>query len=987
MLSLDLRREVHGARTHVSEKQMSLPYVPRLAASTLAALLCVATVGCGGLASSSNGSKSGNGGNTTTTASVSGAVTPAANGSGVTVTLSGTASATATADGSGNYTFTGLGNGSYTVRPAKTGFSFNPSSQVVTINSANVAGVNFAGVAGCTGGGGTADFYVAINGSDSWSGTLDCPNATNADGPFASIAQAQVAMRKLIQTHPNRPIVVMVRQGTYYLPLSSTSPGMLNFTSGDSGTSQMPVLWENYPGETPVVSGGESIEGWTNTSGNLWQVQLPANTQPFESLFFSGGRRLRSRLQSNAGIGYYVNDGACYSTATGQTGAVANCNLGTFLRVAAEVPPSNTGCPSVSSGGQSKCLDRFQYNPTDPITNWANLNGVYTGDPSHPCSVDKSSSYPVGDIELELFDAWTVDVMRVNCIDTTNHIIYFTGPTRGVPNQYSNFGPAAGHRYIVENTLDAFQREQQAGQTGLWFLDRSKSPWTLSYLANSGENPNQDNVAIPQLQSATATSGSMLNATQLQYVTFQGIILEMDNFLPPAAGFNNDQSGGNTLPAAIDCESCQNVTFDGITVRHTSTSGIQIASLAGHSGPPAANDVIQNSAFYDLGSGGIHIGHMPQGYDLASSVVQSITVQNNIIQGYGRVFPDGEGLAQGNGNNILYQHNDITDGYHAGISICLVGCPGQNGSGIVSQYNHLWNLMQGITSDGGALYYAVGESDKSGTGNKILNNLVHDVSDSSVIERGILGTGYGGHGIYLDFQSAGVSIENNVVYRVSANTAFLSQGPASGQPPNTFQNNIFAYGRKGMLTEGTAWPQNCNSSTKINMTSNIFYFDQNDSTGFYVIQGCADSCGMAFNQYQSFERNLYWRTDGQFSTYAKAFHVLTSPPPPNQSNSCSQPSTPSTAWTFFDFQTWQSGHPVVDGSPLAMNEDPEGTVSVDPHFGTTGLPADFLLSQSPVAGFDYAQTNDTIKTAGRTNPLIQPPTVPPTFPTYYYTTF
>jgi hypothetical protein len=33
------------------------------------------------------------------------------------------------------------------------------------------------------------------------------------------------------------------------------------------------------------------------------------------------------------------------------------------------------------------------------------------------------------------------------------------------------------------------------------------------------------------------------------------------------------------------------------------------------------------------------------------------------------------------------------------------------------------------------------------------------------------------------------------------------------------------------------------------------------------------------------------------------------------------------------------------------------------------------------------QTNNTIRTAGRTNPLITPPQVPATFPTYYYTTF
>ena len=61
-----------------------------------------------------------------------------------------------------------------------------------------------------------------------------------------------------------------------------------------------------------------------------------------------------------------------------------------------------------------------------------------------------------------------------------------------------------------------------------------------------------------------------------------------------------------------------------------------------------------------------------------------------------------------------------------------------------------------------------------------------------------------------------------------------------------------------------------------------------------------------------------------------------------------------------------------------------GTATVNPDFGDSGEPTDFLLSGSPIAGFNYIQTNETINNAGRSNPLITPPTVPDTFPTYYY---
>ena len=42
-----------------------------------------------------------------------------------------------------------------------------------------------------------ADFYVAANGDDRWSGTLPEPNASRTDGPFSTISRAQKAVREL----------------------------------------------------------------------------------------------------------------------------------------------------------------------------------------------------------------------------------------------------------------------------------------------------------------------------------------------------------------------------------------------------------------------------------------------------------------------------------------------------------------------------------------------------------------------------------------------------------------------------------------------------------------------------------------------------------------------------------------------------------------------------------------------------------------------
>jgi len=87
---------------------------------------------------------------TNPTFSISGTISPTAGGSGATVTLSGAASATTTANSSGSYTFTGLANGAYTVTPSNTGYTFGPVNQAVTVNGANITGVNFTASANPT---------------------------------------------------------------------------------------------------------------------------------------------------------------------------------------------------------------------------------------------------------------------------------------------------------------------------------------------------------------------------------------------------------------------------------------------------------------------------------------------------------------------------------------------------------------------------------------------------------------------------------------------------------------------------------------------------------------------------------------------------------------------------------------------------------------------------------------------------------------------
>lgn len=737
-----------------------------------------------------------------------------------------------------------------------------------------------------------ADFYVATDGNDSWSGTLSVPNSKGSDGPFATIARAQLAVQGILQNPKGRttPIQVMLRAGTYYVTLP------LSFTTADSGTSSLQVIWENYPNETPAVSGGLPVTNWTHGSGDDWQATLPASTQYFEHLFYNGQRRPRPRLGGSLGAYYRV-------AAT------------VYLPGSGSGPAPDPNCTVYMSGLGWECFDRFEYTKTDPISSsWVNLN----------------SPYPQGDIELYDFEKWTASELRIKSIDTTNNIIYLTGPT---VQQDDYHGFIVGHRYVVENIKD------ELTQPGQWFLDRSRAPWTLTYLANSGENPPTDTVIIPQ-------STQVLVATGLQWVTFDGITFEHDNWTVPALGYSA-ATGDQGVTGAVGCYNCQNVTFNGVVLTQTSGGGIELYTNTVTA--TTAHNTVENSALYDLGAFGVRIGLLAQYTDTDANVAQFNLVENNVVSGFGRVTPGSFAISQGDGHDNSYTHNDLYDGYETGIKVCALGCPpgSSNSHGAfnnVASFNHIYNIGQGVLDDMGGVYF---NTDPSATGNQALNNKVHDVNDASTLDA----DGYGGQGIYLDANTANVLVENNLVYRTSGATQAQTCGPQSPGTPNTIKNNIFAYSRLGTKQEGCAPP--AAGVLQFNFTNNLVYFDRG-----YVQTGYAYCMGGPCTEVMKYADNMYCYAKGTACTLPTNLFYTTGSGGRSQST------------YYASLSTWQS----------STGED-SGSVVQNPGFANPVYPNDdYSLSESPGVGFVVFDPNE----AGRSNPVIPGPTVLPTFVTAPY---
>ncbi|MEI6499649.1 MAG: right-handed parallel beta-helix repeat-containing protein, partial [Armatimonadota bacterium] len=232
--------------------------------------------------------------------------------------------------------------------------------------------------------------YVATNGDDRWSGRLATPNAGRTNGPFATLERAQQAARTLLQRQT--PVRVQVRGGTYYLERP------LRFGPADSGTAQAPMVYEAYPGEEPVLSGGRPVTDWRETAPGVWQARLPDVA--------SGAWRF-SQL--------YVNDRRCTRPVWPEEG---------YSLIEAEY------CPVFGA-----LHDGFIFRDGDLRADW----------------------HALGDVEIIPVHAWTISRLPIRSIDAQTRVVRLTGTAPNASWSALN----AGRWYRAENVREALKRPGQ----------------------------------------------------------------------------------------------------------------------------------------------------------------------------------------------------------------------------------------------------------------------------------------------------------------------------------------------------------------------------------------------------------------------------------------------------------------------------------------------------------------------------------------------
>ena len=503
------------------------------------------------------------------------------------------------------------------------------------------------------------DFFVSPLGDDHWSGTLDLPNATHTDGPFATILRAKLAVRDLKSkvyslkgkaidarysgsSHPygkGKDIVVFIREGFY--PLSES----LVFTPEDGGErveTNLPsgafewhhlrdnyVTYAAYPGEKPVISGAIPVKNWEKR-GDVWVAPFSDNEVP--SLNANSTKQILAR---------YPNQG--YLT----------------LR---KTPGSTSEIPY--KAGDLKCWKEMEDN------------------------------------RIVILLRWRTAYNSVVKIDEKNQIAYLKEPEDG-PGK-NNGLLVVPPRYYMENIKEFLDAP------GEWFFD--KKSHEISYFPPTGlNNPNQANMSVPKINRLVQVVGDENNPVRnLRFygLTFEGAKENFRNY--PHHYEPTDGCIAITYDFATDCE------FANSELR--ACAGVGMAVNSGCYGVRIFNstfDGLEQGALSISGTGDLKNGKLIQ-------INRETLVDHNIFSSCG--LGGGITLGVGGTIHTTISHNYFTkSGRPYTIDIGSGGLEGTITGDVNLEYNHFEDVQ--TDADDAGVIVVTGMTTNSSVRNNIIHRV------------------------------------------------------------------------------------------------------------------------------------------------------------------------------------------------------------------------------------------------------------------------
>lgn len=345
---------------------------------------------------------------------------------------------------------------------------------------------------------------------------------------------------------------------------------------------------------------------------------------------------------------------------------------------------------------------------------------------------------------------------------------------------YLAFGPNE-LAFKIENALELLDTP------GEWYLDQTTGD--VYYYPLPEENMTTAEVIAPQLDTLLEIRGTL--EQPVHHVAFHGLTFQHGSWLRPSEqglstiqgdiiANGTNQTGGNhqgeKVIGSVLVHAGEHIRFERNRWAHMGAAGLVLEN--------GASDIqIVGNIFTDISASGIIIGDMKDAYpEDPRQVTSTNTIENNVIYDIGTEYWNSVGIFALYVDNVSIVHNELYDFPYSGISLGW-GWGAHQESGILKnnrvEGNHIHHGMYGL-NDGGAVYL-LGKQ----PGTVIARNLVHDNHNT-----------YGG--IYLDTGSIGMTVTENITYKVPSGLInwnmfkYNITDPAL-DPDNTFVNNYFGF--------------------------------------------------------------------------------------------------------------------------------------------------------------------------------------------------
>lgn len=469
--------------------------------------------------------------------------------------------------------------------------------------------------------------HVSPDGKDTGDGSTG--------NPYRTIDAARRAVRALRKDQGD--IVVKIADGFYQLDETVV------FGPEDSGNENCMISYEPEEGATPVISGGEQIEGtWKNEGNGIYSIDYDRDT------------KLRS---------LYVNGERAYMTKKTLTG------LGGY------------GSYPVTAGQAE----------------WAWISGsVFEGTKLEKGSIPMDTPNPE-DIELQTTTTWntaTVCVESLEDIGNNQIAARLQMPYGAIAQQ-----PGWGNAYKLSGSQIVYNVFEWLKNPGEFYFDKTKKK--LYYIPREGESMESAFVVVPELETLFKIQGNR-RENRVKYLSVSGLtfaytdwnLYEVDGSagratVQGAAGIisfsepnwhNSIYRAYDVGPGAVMASNAEQLALSGNTICHTGNDGLSLV-----------NDVVDSrtdgNVIYDLAGSGLLIGHPQHAYidDKGSSKgkfadkekyevgvegsCKNLTVTNNFISDTSRIFWGDAGIMVFHGSELDLEYNHLQNTPYTGLSL------------------------------------------------------------------------------------------------------------------------------------------------------------------------------------------------------------------------------------------------------------------------------------------------------------------------------